>query len=668
MSQGQRQQTLADYVAIAICPLLIMALVGSLVFFLLEVLYVGEYDGRLRWILFFFVFGAVLIARISMRGDIADRAGLYGLVLGFLVWLGLLIYIEYPRDSPAASFGWAINLFLIAITWWCAHRLTWDCTLIDDSVDASGAGLLEVAGLEQNKDREQVEAPADSEQQKKGKKSRKNETGGFIGWWERYRQQRDQRPHAPGVWIVYFSLAALPLFGLGHAIISASSPDSEKMAARHAYVFWLMVIYVGSGLGLLLTTSFLGLRRYLRQRGLKMPVTMTGVWLTAGGILAAVLLILGAWLPRPHADSPLLRELGKTLSELTTSEERDASQFAQKGDGAGKDKGQPGEKGEKDGDGAGKDAKGEKGEKSDAKDGQNKDNKGSGGQDKSPKDAKQGGSKDSKQGKDGKAQAGKQEKDSKAQDKSANNTDKKDAQAKKKEERKSGGGGKAASQSKGDKRQEEEKEKDRRSRDASSSKSTSFKFLPEWSRDLGNVLKWVVGILIALVVLFLLLRSGLKFLANFTNWARRLLNALQALWRDLLSLFRGRAKTGAEQAAAAKAKKPRPFASFQDPFAWGTAEEMPLAELVRYSFEAMQAWAAEHDLERQAGETPLEFVERIGQETPALEHDAQRLAGLYVRLAYARGTLNRSCLDSLRRFWQRLLEVEEKPLSAGVGS
>ena len=47
------EQTLADYLAIAVSPLLIMALVGSLVFFLVEILYEGIFRGSLEWILFF---------------------------------------------------------------------------------------------------------------------------------------------------------------------------------------------------------------------------------------------------------------------------------------------------------------------------------------------------------------------------------------------------------------------------------------------------------------------------------------------------------------------------------------------------------------------------------------------------------------------------------------
>ena len=76
MSSDGKNQTLADYVALAISPALIMGLVGSLVFFLLNVLYAGEYVDRMRWILFFFVFGAVLIARMTKLDATRSRAAL----------------------------------------------------------------------------------------------------------------------------------------------------------------------------------------------------------------------------------------------------------------------------------------------------------------------------------------------------------------------------------------------------------------------------------------------------------------------------------------------------------------------------------------------------------------------------------------------------------------
>src|SRR5215471_8137721 len=121
-SKKKLPQTLADYVTIALSPVLIMALVGSLIFFLLEVLYVGQYLGRMQWILFFFVFGIVLIARISIELS-GGRAMIYGVVMAFAVWVALQWYIEYPSQSMRAL-SWAINFGLIVLASWCAYQLT----------------------------------------------------------------------------------------------------------------------------------------------------------------------------------------------------------------------------------------------------------------------------------------------------------------------------------------------------------------------------------------------------------------------------------------------------------------------------------------------------------------------------------------------------------------
>ena len=65
-----------DYVTIVLSPALIFGLVGSLVLFLLEVCYRGEDKGndwklRLQLILSAYVFGAVLVSRISMMSPVS---------------------------------------------------------------------------------------------------------------------------------------------------------------------------------------------------------------------------------------------------------------------------------------------------------------------------------------------------------------------------------------------------------------------------------------------------------------------------------------------------------------------------------------------------------------------------------------------------------------------
>src|SRR5262249_36441572 len=179
--ERQPEQSLADLVAAAIAPLLIMALIGSLVFFLIEVLYIGQYYGRLQWFFFFFIFGSVLVARIGMRGDIGSRAGLYSLVLGLLMWAALTMYVEFPRQSNSAQLGWAIHLALIFLIWWSAQQLTRDSTLDANTTDASGKGLLDAAGLERPGPKPETEA--EPELSKKKKKELRKIKGGMIAWW-----------------------------------------------------------------------------------------------------------------------------------------------------------------------------------------------------------------------------------------------------------------------------------------------------------------------------------------------------------------------------------------------------------------------------------------------------------------------------------------------------
>jgi hypothetical protein len=128
------QKTLADYLAIAVSPALIMLLVGCLVFFLLEIGYRGNYPDRMRWSLFWFVFAAVLAARIGIEQG-RDHARIYGLALAVVTALAMMRYAD----------SFVLSSVLLLIAWWCADKLTWDCTLIDDDEDSSGEGLLDAA-------------------------------------------------------------------------------------------------------------------------------------------------------------------------------------------------------------------------------------------------------------------------------------------------------------------------------------------------------------------------------------------------------------------------------------------------------------------------------------------------------------------------------------------
>jgi hypothetical protein len=270
-------KTTADYLAIAVSPALIMALVTSLVFFLLLVFYRGQWQGRLQYIMFLFIFAAVLIARIAMEEG-REKAMLYS------VFLGGATAFTVGRFSDLGLF---INLGLLGLIWWCADRLTWDCTLIDEHENASGEGLLQTVGLDEPA-AEPRAALQNADVEPLGVTSRDHASDRKT-WWRRV-WEHFHKPRSPGVWVVYFSLAALPIFGFGQKFISGD--DARRAAFRY------LVIYVASALGLLLMTCFLGLRRYLRQRRVEMPDRMAVVWVATGCTLIVALLIFCLLLPR----------------------------------------------------------------------------------------------------------------------------------------------------------------------------------------------------------------------------------------------------------------------------------------------------------------------------------------------------------------------------------
>jgi hypothetical protein len=81
---------------------------------------------------------------------------------------------------------------------------------------------------------------------------------------------------------------------------------------------------------------------------------------------------------------------------------------------------------------------------------------------------------------------------------------------------------------------------------------------------------------------------------------------------------------------------------------------MPPAQLVRYTFEALEAWARERVVARPPEQTPLEFAHELGQRVPALAKDVASTAELYVRVAYARKNPSREAVEVLERLWRRM--------------
>src|SRR5450756_2440817 len=262
MAMSKPSKTLADHLVMSISPVLIMLLVGSLCYFLIDVLFKSTEISGVRWVMFWYVMAIVLVARVGIE-QTDQAAFIYGAFLAVATALYMLVV------HPAFIL---LGLLLLGIVWWCAHKLTWDCTVIDEEDDASGSGLLQTAGEAKNFPPTKNFLPTKINLPPSPKVKVK-------------RDDTLRRVHAPGLWVVYFSIGALPLFGLGQMMLPA-----DRMAAGHDG-FSYLVTYVAAAAGLLLTTSFLGLRRYLRQRYLPMPPVIAFGWVRLGIGVALFVLV-----------------------------------------------------------------------------------------------------------------------------------------------------------------------------------------------------------------------------------------------------------------------------------------------------------------------------------------------------------------------------------------
>jgi len=323
MNSPKPAKTLADYMVIGISPVLIMLLVGSLSFFLVQVFYRGEAVGSVRWVVFWFVMAVVLVSRIGIEEGVG-HAAVYGLALAGATWIYLV------QIHPAYLMG----IILLGTVWWCAHKLTWDCTLIDDDVDASGSGLLQTA-REGRKFKLEAEPTGGKTTAGSGCSvepvARNRRTAPTLQNSDTARKRRAALPHPPGLWVVYFSLVALPLFGIGQMLLPGGDTDSRR--AGFAFLF----VYMAATVGLLLTTSFLGLRRYLRQRHLKMPGIIAFGWLKFGAGVACLVLAAALLLPRPGVN-----DMWQTLRYHVDYQLHRASEYAARINPHGAGRGRPG--------------------------------------------------------------------------------------------------------------------------------------------------------------------------------------------------------------------------------------------------------------------------------------------------------------------------------------
>ncbi|MFY7876749.1 MAG: hypothetical protein ACOVQM_14955, partial [Pirellula sp.] len=237
-----------DFSLASIAPIFIIGMIGSLVYFVITVCYDGPFRQRLMWILGLYTLASVFVARIAIE---QSRT----LAFGYMMALALATLFVAPQffvvQGLAAATSFIILIVLLAMVAYLADRITFDCTMIDERTLSSGVGILQSLGL--------VHSERNEQDLTKNSLSK-------------------TRKHNPGVWVLYFALVAIPLFGIGQFGIQNSS--DRKLA------FGYLMIYLFCSLCLMTLISLLSLRKYLRERGVPMESPFAIRWLGIGFLSA----------------------------------------------------------------------------------------------------------------------------------------------------------------------------------------------------------------------------------------------------------------------------------------------------------------------------------------------------------------------------------------------
>ncbi len=690
MNEPMRQKTnpgfqsgLRDILLEVIAPALIMLMLGSMFFFLVEILYRDNYQFAVHWVFGWYVFAIVLIGRISIiEGFLRAQFFAAALMLAVFVHTGI---------GP--------HWVLIILTWWAASKLAWDCTFIDESRDVTGQGLVSVAldrwkifrdkflqvwrGKISLADAIEPEQPPDS-----NPNWAEAPTASVSRWMKELVWKR-KRQNTPGIWTFFFFVAGLFVFGFGQLFIEASQ-------RARTFSLRMFALYLFAGLGLMMFISLVGLFRYLKQRGTEMPDSIARAWLVVGTIFAIGLVGVVLFIPWPNTGLSLSSLIPKFETVKRTGENSPLTERGKvegpRGNGKPAERGaagqgntasnQQGKGGIPGGDKVGDLPKGNPGSSS----GGNQ----PGG--KSPKPAQSNEqpspsnspTEKSKVGKPASPSPGTQPKDNSTKSNEAppnvpkqvppkNSGEPKNSEPQKSDSPNQPNNSSQSNPSQPTETRPAEKSPDQSTAEQNSSPSEKTKsgttqpspnpnppLSTSWLQNIMSTVKAIISILIWIIALvigvFLFVRYRNEIIDGLTNF-------FKSLRLFLARLFQGKQPAESAEALAAKAKQQveyQRFAAFRNPFEDPQKAKSSPSELVEYTFAAFESLAREAKIPRQTDETPIEFARRVAIHLERLGQGARQLAEMYCQVAYADVQLSANDIQPLRGFWAQMQSFEQR--------
>ncbi len=246
-----------DWLADLVIPALVFGLLGTLLYFLIDLrqYLAGGEAAILRYVVFWFLLGVIGLARMSARpGSTAVRPEFYCLLLGgavvlvvfqLSIWEGTL---AAPGEKARPGLALMLNLMTVAGIWLAAWFLTAICTRPEHALEE-----LRHGGLTSRAGYSRVAA-------------------------------------APLRAVMVVSGLAVAVFGYGLALVRPDHP-----VHRHAYV--CAALYVLFALLLMALINLGAVRLAAQVGGLRIRRAITPGWVAGAAVLAVFVLLTAALLP-----------------------------------------------------------------------------------------------------------------------------------------------------------------------------------------------------------------------------------------------------------------------------------------------------------------------------------------------------------------------------------
>jgi hypothetical protein len=308
------RRTPTDLLIETLTPIMIFVLVYTVLFFLIDVRYVGiaestryvgsfEDDRMLRMVAFFFLMGIVAVNRlVASEGSEESFIFVFGLggAIGLYTISTPALYFKGSFSTQTGAYlATGCNFLVVAFIWWVTNRLMHECCL-DENPTAGDIGIL--TGTARRVQQAIAARPEFGPAPKETPIFAVNELEAYDPSEKRVRTKQPKpvldatrrlSKRHPGISVIYFSIPAMLVFAAGFRVLQRG--EADILTRGHLY----MLSFTIAAFGLLLTTSLAGVREYFRSRRTEVPEGLGVFWIGLGTVMIAMVLLGAAQLPKP---------------------------------------------------------------------------------------------------------------------------------------------------------------------------------------------------------------------------------------------------------------------------------------------------------------------------------------------------------------------------------